>query len=212
MSRVPWTRYEGDDIEAVAAMCICRKNPSARRIRPSRGDGGIDVYVPLGDNHVVVYQVKKFAENLTSNQLTQIVIPERGGACQGADWARSAALPTSMWTAPSEGSTSRWSARSVARTNDLDGDPPLGEHLFGESGCGAMCDCGGEVSSVMCMGLGQGRIPRLPVIPSSGHEADMERCAGNTRGQSNPRPRHYGGQTIQRPCACCARGAHATAF
>ncbi|MGV9718940.1 hypothetical protein [Rhodococcus pyridinivorans] len=73
MSRVPWTRYEGDDIEAVAAMCICRENPSARRIRPSRGDGGIDVYVPLGDNHVVVYQVKKFAGNLTSNQLTQIV-------------------------------------------------------------------------------------------------------------------------------------------
>lgn len=54
-------------------MCICRENPSARRIRPSRGDGGIDVYVPVGDSHVVVYQVKKFAENLTAGQLAQIV-------------------------------------------------------------------------------------------------------------------------------------------
>ncbi|MGC0367113.1 hypothetical protein ABH922_005165 [Rhodococcus sp. 27YEA15] len=73
MSRVPWSRYEGDDIEAFAAMCICRERPSARRIRPSRGDGGIDVYVPLGDNHVEVYQVKKFAANLTPNQLVQIL-------------------------------------------------------------------------------------------------------------------------------------------
>lgn len=73
MSRIPWSRYEGDDIEAVAAMCICRERPSARRIRPSRGDGGIDVYVPLGDNRVEVYQVKKFAENLTATQRAQIL-------------------------------------------------------------------------------------------------------------------------------------------
>lgn len=72
MSRVPWTRYEGDDVEAFAAMCICRERPDSRRIRPSSGDGGLDVYVPLGDNRVEVYQVKKFAENLTSGQKTQI--------------------------------------------------------------------------------------------------------------------------------------------
>ncbi|GAB2651188.1 hypothetical protein GCM10027169_16130 [Gordonia jinhuaensis] len=72
MSRIPWSRYEGNDVEAVAAMCICRERPTARRIRPSQGDGGIDVYVPLGDNRVEVYQVKKFAENLTSNHLGQI--------------------------------------------------------------------------------------------------------------------------------------------
>lgn len=53
-------------------MCICRERPSARRIRPSRGDGGIDVYVPLGGGRVEVYQIKKFAANLTSGQLGQI--------------------------------------------------------------------------------------------------------------------------------------------
>ncbi|UPW04043.1 hypothetical protein M1C57_20865 [Rhodococcus pyridinivorans] len=72
MSRVPWTRYDGGDVEAFAAMCICRERPTARRIRPSRGDGGIDIYVPLGDNRVEVYQVKKFAENLAAGQKTQI--------------------------------------------------------------------------------------------------------------------------------------------
>ncbi|MFE3290569.1 hypothetical protein [Rhodococcus sp. NPDC059234] len=78
MSRIPWTRYEGDDIEAVAAMCICRERPTARRIRPSRGDGGIDVYVPLGDDRVEVYQVKKFAENLTSSHRGQILKSYKG--------------------------------------------------------------------------------------------------------------------------------------
>lgn len=53
-------------------MCICRERPTARRIRASKGDGGIDVYVPLGDDHIEVYQVKKFAENLDSSQRGQI--------------------------------------------------------------------------------------------------------------------------------------------
>ncbi|MEU4841729.1 hypothetical protein [Nocardia testacea] len=72
MSRIPWTRYGGDDVEAFAAMCVCRQRPKARRIRPSIGDRGIDIYVPLGDNRVAIYQVKKYAENLKSDQLTKI--------------------------------------------------------------------------------------------------------------------------------------------
>jgi len=52
-------------------MLLCRENPKAQRIRPSQGDGGIDVYVPNGDS-MIVYQVKAVSSNLTSNQKRQI--------------------------------------------------------------------------------------------------------------------------------------------
>jgi hypothetical protein len=54
-------------------MFLCRELPHAYRIRPSRGDGGVDVCVPVSPGHVEIYQVKKFAENLSSNQKQQIV-------------------------------------------------------------------------------------------------------------------------------------------
>ncbi|WP_156737779.1 hypothetical protein [Mycobacterium scrofulaceum] len=73
MSRLAWTRYEGNDIEAVVSMFVCREFPDAFRIRPSRGDGGIDVCVPVSPGHVEIYQVKKFAENLDASQRGQIV-------------------------------------------------------------------------------------------------------------------------------------------
>ncbi|MEV0467138.1 hypothetical protein AB0I30_19010 [Nocardia tengchongensis] len=73
MSRVPWSRYEGDDIEAVVSMFVCREHPGAFRIRPARGDGGVDVCVPVGPGQVEIYQVKKFAENLGTSQKSQIV-------------------------------------------------------------------------------------------------------------------------------------------
>ncbi len=73
MSRLPWVRYEGGDVEAVVSMFVCREHPHAFRVRPSRGDGGIDVCVPISPTHVEIYQVKNFAENLSSSQKGQIV-------------------------------------------------------------------------------------------------------------------------------------------
>jgi len=44
------------DIEQVVAILLCRENPAAVRVRPSRGDGGIDILVPLyGTGTVAVY-------------------------------------------------------------------------------------------------------------------------------------------------------------
>jgi hypothetical protein len=73
MTRVPWSRYTGDDVEAVVAMFVCRDFPDAFRVRPSRGDGGIDICVPREPGHVEIYQVKKFTENLNAGQKAQIV-------------------------------------------------------------------------------------------------------------------------------------------
>lgn len=70
--RIPWSRYEGDDIEAFAALCLYRERPRAVRIRPSRGDGGIDIYVKLDDGRVDIYQVKKHTAHLTPQQLYKI--------------------------------------------------------------------------------------------------------------------------------------------
>jgi hypothetical protein len=48
MARVEWTRISPDDVEYVSAVLLARENPRAQRIRPSRGDGGIDILVPTG--------------------------------------------------------------------------------------------------------------------------------------------------------------------
>ncbi len=72
MARVEWTRIEPGDIEQVVAILLCRENPAAVRPRPSRGDGGIDILVPLDNaGTVAVYQVKSFKANLTSGQKAQ---------------------------------------------------------------------------------------------------------------------------------------------
>mgnify|MGYP004559047479 FL=1 len=70
--RIPWTRYSGEDVESVLATFISLEERDAIKIRPSRGDGGIDLIVYLDADTVNVYQIKKFAENLKSSQKAQI--------------------------------------------------------------------------------------------------------------------------------------------
>lgn len=70
--RIPWTRYSGEDVESVLATFISLEERNAIRIRPSRGDGGIDLIVYLDAETVEIYQIKKFAENLKNSQKAQI--------------------------------------------------------------------------------------------------------------------------------------------
>jgi hypothetical protein len=74
VGRVAWSLIEPGTVEQLVGIFICRENPRAMRIRPSQGDGGIDVLVPAPGNPqtVVVYQVKCFHQNLTGGQKTQI--------------------------------------------------------------------------------------------------------------------------------------------
>ncbi|MGJ9412341.1 hypothetical protein ACHAAC_06490 [Aeromicrobium sp. CF4.19] len=76
VDRVPWVRYDGDDIEAVVAMMLNRENPRSVRIAPSQGDGGVDILERGGasDGGDVVWQVKRFAERdkLTSADKAKI--------------------------------------------------------------------------------------------------------------------------------------------
>lgn len=70
--RIPWTRYSGEDVEPVLATFISLEERNAIKIRPSRGDGGIDLIVYLDAETVDIYQIKKFAENLKNSQKAQI--------------------------------------------------------------------------------------------------------------------------------------------
>lgn len=70
--RIPWTRYSGEDVESVLATFISLEERNAIKIRPSRGDGGVDLIVYLDAETVDIYQIKKFAENLKNSQKAQI--------------------------------------------------------------------------------------------------------------------------------------------
>lgn len=66
MARVEWSRLSGEEVEAVVAILLCREHPTAVRVKPSRGDGGIDVWVP-GDGSAIVYQIKGYTGNIDCN-------------------------------------------------------------------------------------------------------------------------------------------------
>jgi hypothetical protein len=67
VARVEWSRLSGPEVEAVIAVLLCREFPNATRIKPSQGDGGIDVFVP-GLRGIEVYQIKGYTGNLTSTR------------------------------------------------------------------------------------------------------------------------------------------------
>jgi hypothetical protein len=70
-TRVAWATLQAAETEHVISVMLCRENPSAMRIRPSQGDGGIDVITvtPAG---WVVDQIKYFSASLTASQRTQV--------------------------------------------------------------------------------------------------------------------------------------------
>ena len=55
-------------------MLLCSIYPNAWRVRPGRGDGGVDIFVPLDPSRHrrKVFQVKRYATNLTSGQKREI--------------------------------------------------------------------------------------------------------------------------------------------
>ena len=71
MARVEWTRQSGDDVETVVGMLLCSQFRNAVRVRPSQGDGGIDIFVPgpagWGTERAV-WQIKRYCHNLTGTE------------------------------------------------------------------------------------------------------------------------------------------------
>lgn len=67
MARVEWTRQSGEDVEAAVGMLLCSRFPNAVRVRPSQGDGGIDIFIPgpagWGKERAI-WQIKRYCDNL----------------------------------------------------------------------------------------------------------------------------------------------------
>lgn len=55
---VDWGAYPGGLLEQVMAVLLLQERRRAQHGRPSRGDGGVDVYDPVADGYHV-YQVKR---------------------------------------------------------------------------------------------------------------------------------------------------------
>lgn len=75
MSRVEWSAISGDEVEAVVSNLIYNWNNRSQRIRPTQGDFGIDVLIPVTDGPAPwdVYQIKKYATNLSTSQKNKVV-------------------------------------------------------------------------------------------------------------------------------------------
>jgi len=69
--KVDWSQ-PGETIEDLVAVLLRRENPMATQIRPSQGDGGMDVRAPFPTGGVEIFQVKKFNSTLNASQLRQI--------------------------------------------------------------------------------------------------------------------------------------------
>lgn len=70
-TRVAWATLQPAENEHLISVMLCRENPSAMRVRPSRGDGGIDV-ITLTPAGWVVDQIKYFPGSLTPSQKGQV--------------------------------------------------------------------------------------------------------------------------------------------
>ena len=71
MAKVEWSRLGGDQCEALLGILLLRRHPLAQRVRPGRGDRGVDIYVPRADGWTV-YQVKSFTGALDTSRKNQI--------------------------------------------------------------------------------------------------------------------------------------------
>jgi hypothetical protein len=67
MARVEWSRLPGEETEAVLGIMLCREHYGATRVKPSQGDGGIDIWVPVS-NTVEIYQIKGYTGQLTARR------------------------------------------------------------------------------------------------------------------------------------------------
>lgn len=74
MTRIPWERFDGVEVETIIAMLLNAERPSSTRISSSSGDGGVDI-LDAGaavDDGDIVYQVKRHTGPLNRIQMQRV--------------------------------------------------------------------------------------------------------------------------------------------
>lgn len=143
MTTINWERTSGELVEEFVAAHLLLRSGIGNLIRPSQGDGGIDVKIPTPEGWEI-YQIKRFAQNLDSSQKRQITeswsrFQQSGLASKGVKfWALVLPLdPTPQnltWfenLTTGSGIVSHWIGRAT-----LDGwaaeNPKLTDYFFGD--------------------------------------------------------------------------------
>lgn len=71
MARVEWSRLTGEDIESIYGVLLAREYPRSTRLKPSQGDGGIDILVPGAEGYTV-FQVKGYTGSISTSRKRHI--------------------------------------------------------------------------------------------------------------------------------------------
>lgn len=69
--------------EQVVGCLMSNANPEAMRVRPSTGDGGVDVFVPVDDGVIDVYQLKYSRQNIPWRRVEESLTPLGDGVWSG---------------------------------------------------------------------------------------------------------------------------------
>lgn len=73
MAAINWLdpAMSGGLFEKIVACLLLNAHEHAVRITPASGDGGVDIFVPVGDGQIDVYQCKHFSGNIRWDQVTK---------------------------------------------------------------------------------------------------------------------------------------------
>jgi hypothetical protein len=66
MVRIDWAdpALSGELFEKIVGCLLGIEHPDSVRVRPSQGDGGVDIFTPVGDDQIDVHQVKHYPRDL----------------------------------------------------------------------------------------------------------------------------------------------------
>ncbi len=85
MTAINWLDpvMSGGLFEKIVGCLLLNAHPGARRIIPASGDGGVDIFVPVGEIEIDVYQCKHFSGKIRWEQVEESLERLKDGTWQG---------------------------------------------------------------------------------------------------------------------------------
>lgn len=85
MERINWAdpSLSGGLFEKIVGCLLGIEHPESIRVRPSQGDGGVDVFIPVGDRQIDVHQLKHYPDRLQWTKIEKSLNRLAGGTWLG---------------------------------------------------------------------------------------------------------------------------------